>query len=125
MIVIPYQDGHQGIAQQTAADLIEAFADQVPVECTVADSTAAWPKDSLWDDLLTVLHDEKEQSLTSSQIQPTTGLEKNLHTRLQVKSTYFLYWFEMQRCQVGWNFHLPFRRLQILNSSICRMIHSS
>lgn len=60
MIVIFYQDGCQDIAQKTALELVGAFADQVAVECIAADSTAAWPADSSWDDLLIVLYNEKD-----------------------------------------------------------------
>lgn len=60
MIVILYQDDCQGIAQKTAKELMEAFTDQVAVDCINADSEASWPTDISWDDLLIVVYNKED-----------------------------------------------------------------
>jgi len=59
MVVILYQRGCQKIAKKVAADLVKAFSDHVKVALIAASSSASWPTDVSWDDLLIVMFDGK------------------------------------------------------------------
>jgi len=57
MVVILYQRGCQKIAKKVAADLAEAFSDHVKVTLIAANSSAVWPTEISWDDLLIIMFD--------------------------------------------------------------------
>jgi TIR domain len=55
MVVILYQHGCQKIAEKTAADLLKVFSKHVQVNLVAASSSASWPAEASWDDLLIVM----------------------------------------------------------------------
>lgn len=59
MVVILYQHGCQKIAKKTAADLLNAFSKHVKVKLVAASSSASWPAEASWDDLLIVMFNGK------------------------------------------------------------------
>lgn len=59
MVVILYQHGCQKIAKKTAADLLKAFSNHVKVKLVAASSSASWPAEASWDDLLIVMFNGK------------------------------------------------------------------
>jgi TIR domain-containing protein len=78
MIVILYPHGCKKVATAAAQDVRRAFSDRVDVRLISANTTADWPAEKSWDDLLIVMYND--------QIFPDKGnsfIEKYLETRTQ------------------------------------------